>query len=199
MSKIIRIWLIIVMGLMLFTNCTSQRPVNMGKIDTFDDSVNIVVVQIVDTITISKYKPKTKGYIAKYGNKKICIVSIDRYLSDTELTSESFEREATAIRKGKYYLVALYGPAKMGWHYVVNSIDNWPFSKKAIEAILETDWYVCLNLLGDMISPVTGASMSIDRTGLPSLNNPESPEYLFQQPLNKPANLCPPESYKKTE
>lgn len=187
-SKIVGIWLIIAMGLVLFTNCTSQRPVNMGEIDTFDDSIKVVVVRIVDTITISKYTPVTKGYIAKYGNEKICMVSIDRYMSDAEIATALVERGATAIRKGKYYLAALYGPAKMDWHYVVNSIDNWPFSKKAIEAILETDWYVCLNLHGDMISPVTDASMSIDRTRVPSLNNPEYPEYLFQQPLNKPTN-----------
>lgn len=197
MSKIIRIWLIMALGLMLFANCTSQRPLNMDKIDTFEDSVNVVVVQIVDTITISKYKPETKGYVAKYGNEKICIVCIDRYLSEAKIPTASFEREATAIRKGKYYLAALYGPAKMDWHYLANSIEAWPFSKKAIWAISEADWYVCLNLHNDMIFPVTDSTMDIDRTGLPRLFNPEYPDYLFQQPLNEPANLCPPESYKK--
>lgn len=199
MEKIVRLWLIIALGVILFTSCTSQRPINMGEIDTFDDSVKVVVVRIVDTITISKYMPETKGYIAEYSDKKICIVSGDRYLSDANIMTQSAEREASVIRQGKYYLVALYGPAKMAWHYCVNSIDNWPFSEKAIHAMLDTDWFVCLNMHDDMIYPVTAMSMCIDHTRLPSLNNPEYPEYLFQQPLNKPTNLCPPESYKKRD
>lgn len=54
-----------------------------------------------------------KGYVAKYGNEKICMVSIVRYMSDAETATASVESGATAIRQGKYYLVALYGPAKI--------------------------------------------------------------------------------------
>lgn len=176
--------------------CSSQRAVNMGAIDSFDSPVKVVVVKIVDTVrTQPNATISPIGYIAKYKCHKICIYDFEDY------DNETAPSDGTAIKIGKYYIVALYGPARMPFEYNLSRAEYVKLSKKQSWALTDAENYVCLNMKDGRIYPVTNTTVAdiydrVDDGQLPLLKDPGIVDYRgIPTPLKKADNITPPEYY----
>lgn len=143
----------------------TECPLNINKCDIFDwdHPVKIVTVKIVDIkdptpnmIKIARHygKPVEPYIVAEYDNHRFLLRGMGK---------KEFARadEACKIEVGGQYLVVLYGPLEMSWHYVkplelALNRSHWTENdRRFFKPYIFMEWYKCLNMQGDMMYPIT--------------------------------------------